>query len=193
MNNTPLLTQCSYCGRNMSSELNKCPHCAKMVPRMVRCRVCNKDLKNTDAVDEYGVSSTENSYEYFHLDCLESASKCYCPVCNHKITFKELSEVTLGYNVTCPECGHYNEITRCSTCGGYLLSKEAVNSTPRAAGSILHHPACHANNLVEIERQYQYKRRNRLCLICGEKLKLIHWLVGGTAHWACQEREARIG
>jgi IS1 family transposase len=30
----------------------------------------------------------------------------------------------------------------------------------------------------------------RLCVLCGNKLKFIHWLFGGTSRWPCQAREA---
>jgi DNA-directed RNA polymerase subunit RPC12/RpoP len=127
MNNAPSLTKCSYCGRSMSSEFNKCPHCGKVVPRIVSCHICHKELRNIDAVNRYGGTPNDTVREHLHWDCLEQASTCFCSVCNRKIT---LEEILAPSPHRCPECGHISSITSCNSCYGYLLSKDAVNTNP---------------------------------------------------------------
>ena len=194
MTNVPLLTKCSYCGRNMSSELDKCPHCGKMVPQIVRCRICKQEIGDRYSIDWHGISFIETSSGFFHLNCLEAASKCFCSVCNRKITFEEICKAKLASSPQkCPECGHISSIISCESCGGYLLSEDAVNRTASYFHMILKHTACHASDVAEGKRQHEERKRNKLCHHCGEKLDFISRLFRSETHDTCEERYMRGG
>jgi DNA-directed RNA polymerase subunit RPC12/RpoP len=192
MSDSPTLTKCSYCGRNMSSEFHRCPHCGKMVPRLVRCRVCEKDLKSTDSVNSYAASPDDSSKGFFHLGCLQSASECSCSVCNRTITLDELTQgSSTGSGVNCPNCGHYSFITSCTRCDGYLLTRDAVDTRQYGHdGGGVYHPSCHAIKVERLQQQYKERKRNRQCQICGGKLYFIHSLFGGTTHDRCRNEQA---
>lgn len=186
MNSVPVLTSCSYCGCNMSSELNKCPHCGKMVPQIVRCRVCEQELGDRYSIDLHNESFFETSSGFFHLNCLEAASKCFCSVCNRKITVEELSKTTSHQGTRCPECGHLSFVTPCSTCGGYMPSGDGIKGL-----TYQRHHHCHEKMLALAKEQSKDYRRKRICPLCKKKLNLILWLFGSKTHSECSERDGR--
>ncbi len=109
------LLQCLECDRTVSSQASRCPHCTTQYPFGVKCIVCCKHLKRSEAVKlskEYGGAENKVSVKFFHASCHNQVSqirtgraRTSCPACKVPIEFDTSS------SVTCHNCGH-NVATR---------------------------------------------------------------------------------
>ena len=187
MNNTPYLTNCSYCGRNMSSALEKCPHCKQLVSRIVSCAVCDENLNSTDSVTRDGVVP-KNAYErFFHPRCYDlTLAECICPLCKHKFSGEALLRISVG--MPCSECGHTPYASICDKCHGYLIG---VTNSAR-----LHH-TCQAireaqeearrkRREAEIAQLKERRRGDKQCILCGAALSILDLFFKREKHQRCR-------
>lgn len=103
------LVNCLECGKNVSSEAPRCPHCTTRYPIGVKCIVCCKYLKRSEALKiakEYGGAENRVSVKFFHRSCHQQVNqirlgrgRTSCPVCKHSIEFETAS------SVSCRNCG----------------------------------------------------------------------------------------
>lgn len=187
MSSAPVLTKCSYCRRSMSSALENCPHCGRLVPTTVQCLLCKENLRSPDSVNRHGECPSDSSNQFFHPLCYNRiAEYCRCPVCGHQLTAeerKQTDEGEFGRTFKCPECGHSSCVATCPECGGYSIVNDDTHEL---------HPACHARGESErIEKWEQHKkteelrRKGKQCVKCGGKLSFLDVLVGADAHLYC--------
>lgn len=104
-----ILVSCLECGKNVSSEAPKCPHCKSNYPIGVKCVVCCQNLKRSQALKlqkEYGGAENRISVKFFHPSCHRQVNqiklgkgRTSCPVCRRSIEFETAS------SVSCQHCG----------------------------------------------------------------------------------------
>lgn len=103
------LVNCLECGKNVSSEAPRCPHCTTRYPLGVKCIVCCKFLQRSKALKiskEYGGAENRVSVKFFHHSCHQQVNqirlgrgRTSCPVCKQSIEFETAS------SVSCRNCG----------------------------------------------------------------------------------------
>lgn len=104
------LRNCMECGGWVSSQALECPHCTTRYHSGVKCVVCCKILKRTEALKltkEYGGAENRVSVKFFHYSCHREVSqlrmgraRASCPVCKSPIEFDTSSFIA------CYKCGH---------------------------------------------------------------------------------------
>jgi len=105
------LLQCIECGGTVSSQASQCPRCSTKYPFGVKCTVCCKALKRSEAlklVRDFGETGQPDIVRFFHHSCYKQvsqvrigSSRTSCPVCKQAIEFDTSS------SVNCPNCGHH--------------------------------------------------------------------------------------
>lgn len=139
-----ILTKCSYCGGQVSSDAEKCPHCHKSKPEPVLCVICHlpteyvyekifpmygKEERARDAWQDKGVKGI------VHEGCYQRVvNELRCPVCFQHPTIKEEAgwlERSCGRwtgmsDASCSKCGHPLDLTECFNCGVPLVRKNAI-------------------------------------------------------------------
>jgi len=103
------LVNCFECGKTVSSEAPRCPHCTTRYPSGVKCIVCCQHLARSAAIKiskEYGGAENRVSVKFFHRSCHQKVNhislgrgRTSCPVCKCPIEFETAS------SVTCRNCG----------------------------------------------------------------------------------------
>lgn len=170
------LLQCIECGGSVSSQASQCPRCSTRYPFGVKCIVCCKILKRSEAlklVRDYGETNQPNVIKFFHHSCYEQVSKVRigrsrtsCPVCKHPIEFDTCS------SVNCPNCGHHI-LTRlenpsfapCCYCGFPLNTRleVAIKEVPRqfldgwVTETLYAHKICYTPERQAEEKKQQKK------------------------------------
>jgi hypothetical protein len=188
MKDKPSLARCSYCERNMSSALDNCPHCGKLVPRMFSCGVCGRDVRSIDAVNEYGVEINRPACIHtYHSSCYKIISaECTCPVCKYTFTAEERRQ-RKSRDSNCPECGHRIYFTSCHKCWGELISEScvALMQRPWDETATLRHYHCHT--LIEAQEAQirEQRKRNKQCIICGKNLGFFDLFFEREKHQGC--------
>ena len=104
-----ILVSCFECGKTVSSEAPRCPHCRSNYPIGVKCIVCCQNLKRSQAKKdkkEYGGAENRVVVKFFHENCYQQVSqirtgrgRTSCPVCRHSLEFETAS------SVSCQNCG----------------------------------------------------------------------------------------
>lgn len=103
------LVNCLECGKTVSSEAPRCPHCRTNYPIGVKCIVCCQNLKRSESLKitkEYGGAENRVLVQFFHQSCHRKVNqirigkgRTSCPVCKHSIEFETAS------SVSCQNCG----------------------------------------------------------------------------------------
>ncbi len=103
------LVSCFECGKTVSSQAPRCPHCDTNYPIGVKCTVCCQLLKRSEALKikkEYGGAENRVSVKFFHQSCHRQVNqirlgkgRTSCPVCKVGIEFETAS------SVSCQNCG----------------------------------------------------------------------------------------
>jgi hypothetical protein len=106
-----ILVSCFECGKTVSSEAPRCPHCGSNYPIGVKCIVCCQNLKRSQAKKdkkEYGGAENRVEIKFFHENCYQQVNQIHmgrgrtsCPVCRVGIEFETAS------SVNCQNCGQY--------------------------------------------------------------------------------------
>jgi hypothetical protein len=104
-----ILVSCFECGKTVSSQAPRCPHCRTNYPIGVKCTVCCQNLKRSEALKttkEYGGAENRVSVKFFHQSCHRQVNqirlgrgRTICPVCRVAIEFETAS------SVSCQNCG----------------------------------------------------------------------------------------
>ena len=173
------LLNCFECDRLVSSQALQCQHCKTRYPLGVKCIVCCKILKRSEALKvskEYGGAENRVSVKFFHNSCHNQVSqlrtgraRTSCPACQYSIEFD-----TSSY-VTCHNCGH-NFATHlenfsfasCCYCGFRLNKRLEVEvkevSRPFLEGwiteTIYAHKICYTTERQEQEKTLLIKERS---------------------------------
>ena len=133
------LIKCAECGRNVSSNVNQCPHCHGN-PHTTKCAVCKNQMKNSEG-DYFGSMPKHVGLSMAHKSCKESWQKSIlsqtfsCSVCNCQFSYYDAEQNKIidsggdytsstSYYFKCPECGEKVEMLLCSNCGLLLHPSE---------------------------------------------------------------------
>jgi hypothetical protein len=130
------LIECFECGRKISSELRKCPHCGKN-SRGRLCKLCNKVTKDIDFIIFVSIGVHLHCLEQLKNEIFSHYSDQHCSLCGqtlykagsyvswklsetHESFAKECDRTpdawAKDYSLTCPECGHKNSYLPCYFC-----------------------------------------------------------------------------
>jgi hypothetical protein len=143
------LRTCLECGGWVSSQASRCPHCTTLYPCGVKCTVCCKFLKRSEALKitkEYGGAENRVDTKFFHYSCHHQVSqirlgraRTSCPVCKSAIEFDTSSFAG------CPKCGHTfatkledPSFTPCYYCG-FRLNKNLEVKVKEVSRPFLDH------------------------------------------------------
>lgn len=168
----PTLTQCTYCKRDMSSEVTHCPHCSRRVPRGVNCAVCCEQMSNVDAVEK-----KYRGYEYLHPDCYDRVMEdVKCHLCKRIFTASEQQEwkkpdYERPEKATCSNCKTQSRYSICC-CGVYVINEHPYEII--GDDHFIVHSRCgesrRRRNKINHENLIAQRKRDKVCLFCGEEL-----------------------
>lgn len=172
------LLECIECGGTVSSKASQCPRCSTKYPLGVKCTVCCKMFKRSEAlkfVRDYGETEQPNIIRFFHHSCYKQVSqvrigrsRTSCPVCKHGIEFDTSS------SVNCPNCGHHiltklekPSFAACCYCDFPLNTRleVAIKEVPRqfldgwVTETLYAHKICHTPERQEEEKRQQKKEQ----------------------------------
>ena len=180
----PQLTHCAHCSKPMSSALHECPHCKKMVPIMMECRICRESTPSAEAVEEFGVPIQTKYQRAYHPHCLDEVMRKFsCPLCKVVISRGNIRAVCFSDDKKCANCGNSLSITTCHWCGAYLIVQYAERS-----GTWVHdydsltaycHPVCRPRFIAN-------RLEKKECLECGWPLTSWDQFRNRQIHKACK-------
>ncbi len=172
------LDKCIECGGLVSSQASQCPRCLTPYPLGVKCAVCCKILKRSEALKvkkNYGEIGIPTSVRFFHYSCHQqvsqlrtSRSRTSCPVCKHPFEFDTSS------SITCPNCGqafptHLKNPSYAPCCYcGFTLNKNLELAVKEVQGQFLDgwvtetlyaHRICYTKERQEDEQIQQKNER----------------------------------
>ncbi len=172
------LLQCIECGGTVSSQASQCPRCSTKYPFGVKCTVCCKALKRSEAlklVRDYEKTNQPDIVRFFHHSCYKlvsqiriGKSRTSCPVCKHAIEFDTSS------SVTCSNCGQHiltslekPSFAPCCYCGFPLNTRleVAIKEVPRqfldgwVTETLYAHKICYTPERQEKEKRERKKEQ----------------------------------
>jgi RNA polymerase subunit RPABC4/transcription elongation factor Spt4 len=118
----PTLTKCIECGRTVSSDAERCPHCHKF-PRICYCAICGGTMKPED--DPRPRPAVE--LPLAHPSCLESvgSQKFHCPVCKGQMSIRDVGSWQGLHR--CEFCDHPFAVEFvCHQCGMWMPKNTQV-------------------------------------------------------------------
>jgi len=181
------LLQCIECGGTVSSQASQCPRCSTKYPFGVKCTVCCKAFKRSEAlklVRDYEKTNQPDIVRFFHHSCYKlvsqvriGRSRTSCPVCKHAIEFDTSS------SVNCPNCGQHiltslekPSFAPCCYCDFPLNTRleVALKEVPRqflegwVTETIYAHKICYTPERQQEEKKQQ-KKEQLDTIIAGKK------------------------
>ena len=131
------LIACFECGKQVSPEAPKCPHCGGY-PHPVQCYLCQEDMKFSEI--EVDVLNFSNQALYYHPECIEPVLEeiVYCDNCKNWTSYRAAQDYLYDDSdepyLRCAECGREFESWKfCELCGFPVIAEAAEHRFKKSA------------------------------------------------------------